>query len=193
MRLARRAPALILSASVAATSGCGTLYYGTSEKIPVISEPPGAKVLVDGEPAGQTPVTIKLSRKHNHKIEIQKAGYITYQTTTETTSNDLAPIADVVPAMVFPPAILFLVGDYGTGAAYKIQPDKIDAHLLTAANTSAAAAAPPAASTSPAGASTPAAALSPSAAATPSASATPTATPTPTASPSPTPNSPARG
>jgi hypothetical protein len=191
MKLAGTTFSVILSATVATAGGCGTLYYGTSEKIPVRSDPSGAAVLVDGEPVGDTPVTVKLSRKHIHKIQIQKTGYITYETTTETTSNDTALLSDAVPAMVFPPIILLLFGEYETGAAYKIVPSKIDAHLLTAASTNSAvstpaAAASPGAAASPAAASTPAAAISSSAAPTPAAAPSPSATPEPAASASPT-------
>ncbi len=186
MTFARGALAVMLSAAVAAASGCATAVYGTSENIPVASDPAGASVTVDGKPAGDTPLTVKLSRKHDHKIQIQKSGYITYKITTETASNPGAWVPYLIPAVIVPPVILLYFGEFETGAAYKIVPDKINAHLLTAAAASTSA---PSATTnaSPATAEKPAATASASAASTPTAAASASAAPTPapTASPSP--------
>lgn len=181
MTFVRGALAVMLSALIATAAGCGTAIYGTSENIPVASEPPGASVIVDGKPVGETPLTVKLSRKDSHKIQIQKSGYITYKVTTESAPNPNAIDVDLIPAVVVPP--IWVLGEYETGAAYKIVPDKINAHLLTA--TAPPTSAPSAVTTPPATAARPAATASPSAASTPTAMAPTSATPTPAASPSP--------
>lgn len=183
MTFARAALAVALSALIATAAGCGTAVYGTSEDIPVASEPPGASVIVDGKPVGETPLTVNLSRKDSHSIQIQKSGYITYKVITESESNPNAMMLDDIPAVVMPPLTLLSLGEYGTGAGYKIVPDKINAHLLTA--TVPPTSAPSAVTTPPATAARPAASASPSAASTPTAMAPASATPTPAASPSP--------
>jgi len=45
------------------------------EKIPVTSNPIGAKVIVDGKEVGTTPLNLKLRRKKIHNIQIEKEGY----------------------------------------------------------------------------------------------------------------------
>ena len=54
---------------------CATITKGTSQKIPVTSNPIGAKIIVDGEEAGNTPLTLKLKRKKDHVIRIEKQDY----------------------------------------------------------------------------------------------------------------------
>ena len=39
----------IALAAVLAMAGCATIFNGTSQRIQVISEPPGAEVFLDGE------------------------------------------------------------------------------------------------------------------------------------------------
>ena len=53
----------IALAAVLAMAGCATLFNGTSQRIKVISEPPGADVFLDGELAGTTPTEIVVSRR----------------------------------------------------------------------------------------------------------------------------------
>lgn len=54
---------LALVAVVALTSsGCATLFTGTSDTISFDSEPDGAEILIDGIVQGRTPATIKVKR-----------------------------------------------------------------------------------------------------------------------------------
>ena len=70
--LRRSAPAAAL---IAAAAGCATMANGTTQRIPVTSEPAGAQVFVDGRPAGSTPVQVTVSRRGGHEIRVKKAGY----------------------------------------------------------------------------------------------------------------------
>ena len=54
---------------------CATMVRGTHEKIPITSNPIGAKVIVDGKEVGTTPLNLKLRRKKIHNIQIEKEGY----------------------------------------------------------------------------------------------------------------------
>ena len=54
---------------------CMTIMRGTSQKIPVTSNPSGAKIIVDGEEIGYAPLNLKLTRKTGHIIRIEKEGY----------------------------------------------------------------------------------------------------------------------
>lgn len=54
---------------------CATIFHGTSTKIPVTSNPLGAKIIVNGEEMGQTPFNLHLKRKKNYIIRIEKQEY----------------------------------------------------------------------------------------------------------------------
>jgi hypothetical protein len=45
----------------------------------ITCEPRVADVFVDGARIGQTPLTVKLKRAHNHKIRISLEGYMPYE------------------------------------------------------------------------------------------------------------------
>ncbi len=55
--------------------GCASLLKGVNEEVNIISEPNGAKVYVNGQMLGKTPLQIKLSAKNTHYIEFVKDGY----------------------------------------------------------------------------------------------------------------------
>ncbi len=54
---------------------CASVINGSTQKTMIASEPQGAKVSVDGEYVGQTPLNLELKRKHDHTIRIEKTGY----------------------------------------------------------------------------------------------------------------------
>ena len=61
---------------------CATIIRGTSQEIPVTSNPSGAKIVVDGEEKGYAPVIVKLKKKKSHIIQIKKEGYNTVEILT---------------------------------------------------------------------------------------------------------------
>lgn len=68
-------PTIMLGA-VLAPAGCATMANGTVQRIPVTSDPPGARVLVDGRPAGVTPTRIAVSRRIREPVvEIEMDGF----------------------------------------------------------------------------------------------------------------------
>jgi hypothetical protein len=54
---------------------CATIFRGTSQKIPVTSNPAGARIIVDGKDMGLTPLSVKLAKKRDHLIRLEKEGY----------------------------------------------------------------------------------------------------------------------
>lgn len=202
MNIARGALALMLSAIAASPCGCATLIYGRYESAPVRSDPPGATVIVDGKPVGDTPLSVKLSRKKSHDVRIEKAGYIGYETTATTTDNAHAAVLESVAPFLFLPLMLIDLADYDTGAVRQIVPNSISAKLLKAptqtvsdgsnspeAGAKKAAGSPVFGAESSAPGATPSVTLSPTAL--PGAGAPPAAavnsTPTPAAAPTPAP------
>ncbi|NIO48916.1 MAG: PEGA domain-containing protein [Candidatus Aminicenantes bacterium] len=68
--------ALIVT-SVFLFQSCLTISSGfrTSQKIPVTSNPSGARIIVDGKEVGNAPLELKLEKRKNHTIRIEKQGY----------------------------------------------------------------------------------------------------------------------
>lgn len=62
-------PALLL------LSGCATIIQGSSQKLLITSDPPGAVVTVDGVPLGTTPVIATVARKQPHTLSAALEGY----------------------------------------------------------------------------------------------------------------------
>jgi hypothetical protein len=65
----------LMAATAATTQGCATIIKGSTQSIPVSSDPPGADVLLDGKEVGQTPMALALKRENNYLITFQKAGF----------------------------------------------------------------------------------------------------------------------
>ena len=71
----------IALAAVLAMAGCATLFNGTSQRIQVISEPPGAEVFLDGELAGTTPTEVVVNRRlaeHEFRV-VEESGNAQYR------------------------------------------------------------------------------------------------------------------
>ena len=69
-----RATALFLIALLLA-NGCASMHHGRSQVVLVESEPPGARILVGGEPAGVTPNFVRLKRR-DAVITLDRDGFL---------------------------------------------------------------------------------------------------------------------
>lgn len=56
-------------------SGCATIFSGGKEDISLSSEPSGAKVLVNGQNEGVTPITLAFKKGKEYTIEFVKEGF----------------------------------------------------------------------------------------------------------------------
>lgn len=100
---------------------CATIIRGTSQKIPVTSNPIGAKIIVDGKEMGYTPMNLKLKRKKGHVIRIEKQNYnpleIRIARKTSALSVGISILGNYLGAQIG-----FLVGyavGYAVGSALK--------------------------------------------------------------------------
>lgn len=89
--LAMRRPMKKLQAVAAlflATTGCATILTGTSQQITVNSNVNGARVMLNGSSIGVTPLTVRIAKRSNQVLTVEKRGYnpqtISMQTTTPT-------------------------------------------------------------------------------------------------------------
>jgi hypothetical protein len=104
-------------------AGCCTIIHGSSQEIAISSVPTNAQVTVDHQPAGQTPVTTRLSRKDGHTVQITLTGYEPFEMNlTRHTSGW------VWGNIVFG-GLIGLAVDAMTGALYELKPDQVMGQL----------------------------------------------------------------
>ncbi len=48
--------------------GCATILSSSTETVDVYSDPPGATVIIDGLPVGQTPLNVDLNNHESHQF-----------------------------------------------------------------------------------------------------------------------------
>ncbi len=69
---------ILLSAIAVATLsfGSATIFSGSTQSIAIDSEPSGAKVFVDGQLRGVTPLSVMMDKSvSSHEIRVQKEGF----------------------------------------------------------------------------------------------------------------------
>ena len=114
--------ALLLALSTCLT-GCSSIVNGTTQKIPVSSNPSEAIVFLDDVQVGQTPVVLKAKRKHDHIVVVEKAGY--KPATVQLTSNGTMAIAGNLLAG----GIIGIGVDAATGASKHLTPEAVTVTL----------------------------------------------------------------
>jgi len=104
--------------------GCASVVKGTTQSIPVASDPSGADILIDGKVMGQTPKTLALKRKGTYVLIIQKPGF----------EQQSVPIVRNIGGAVWGNALIGgLVGwgvDAASGAQYNLSPESVAVKLL---------------------------------------------------------------
>ena len=109
-------------------TGCATIATGPGPniKMRIASNPPGAKVRVDGQERGYTPVVLELSRNDAHHVVISKAGYEDYVQFLKPGPNPWF-FGNVVIG-----GIIGIGVDLGTGAVVWLNPPQVEAKMKTA-------------------------------------------------------------
>ncbi len=108
-------PRAALCVAILASAGCATIKHGSVQRVTVVSNPAGARVMVDSQPAGVTPLVVKVSRRGRHVI---------------TMTHDTFPAMAVPLTRHISPAVygnLLLYGlpalvDLATGSAWEQRP-----------------------------------------------------------------------
>ncbi|HET7565088.1 MAG TPA: PEGA domain-containing protein [Gemmatimonadaceae bacterium] len=114
---------ILLVLAVLATSGCGTIIHGSSQSIGLSSTPTDARVWVDKQELGKTPMIATLSRKDNHVIRMELAGYQPFEATITRSVSGW-----VVGNLVFG-GLVGLAVDAISGGLYKLTPDQVAGQL----------------------------------------------------------------
>lgn len=116
---------LILALSFSLT-GCATIVCGTTQKIPVSSNPSGATLNVDGQSTFATPTTVTLERKRDHILVFTKEGY------QQQTVTLLHVISGAVCGNIILGGLIGWGVDALTGAQYKLVPTNVHVEMQKA-------------------------------------------------------------
>jgi hypothetical protein len=112
--------------TITALIGCSTVFHSTTQSIELKTNPPNAKITIDGKRFGNTPQVVNLDRGKDHIIKFDLDGYETYETqTTRKLSNWfwVNALNGFIPGMAI---------DMFTGSMYNILPESVDAELSAA-------------------------------------------------------------
>ncbi len=108
---------------------CASIVHGSRQSVAFTSTPSSARVTVDNELVGNTPVIAKLTRKDKHVVRIELDGYSPFETTLDRRTSGW-----VWGNIVFG-GLIGLAIDAGTGAMYKLTPEQINGTLGSATST----------------------------------------------------------
>ncbi len=97
-----------------ASAGCATMFTGSAQQVTVSSQPPGAKVFVNGGYTGVTPLALLLKTERDHTVLLQREGY---QDTTAPVYREFNPVAAL---NLF--SVVCWVVDLATGALWRLTP-----------------------------------------------------------------------
>lgn len=111
--------AVCLLASSLLLTSCASIMNGENEKFTVASQPSRATLIVDGMSVGETPKQIDLSRKNDHVLKLDLAGY---QPTTIHLERNIS--GWLFGNIVFG-GIIGLAVDTIDGAMYKLTPQEV--------------------------------------------------------------------
>ncbi|MGC2495348.1 hypothetical protein [Candidatus Binatus sp.] len=123
MKLLGASGALLCAIGSLGVCSCALIFQGTTEKINVASEPPGATVTLNDGETKVTPFSMTAPREKDLQFHFSKPGY---------QSADLADNSQVEPAFLvvdFIPLVIPWAIDASAGAGYEHQQSDVIAHL----------------------------------------------------------------
>ena len=114
---------VLIASLVIFLAGCAAIFKGNSSKLDTNSDPKGAKVYVDGNYMGETPIRLKLESKRTYNIEFRKDGFKSksYNITNHVGGGWI--VLDVLCGLVG------VIVDAATGAWYDLDQKNINAVL----------------------------------------------------------------
>jgi hypothetical protein len=102
---------------------CASIIHGTHQDVGITSAPTGAMVTIDNIRSGNTPVIAKLTRKENHIVRIEMAGYEPIDLTLTHS------VSGWVWGNVAFGGLIGLAVDAIDGGMYKLSPEQLTASL----------------------------------------------------------------
>ena len=110
-----------------ALGACASVMHGTHQDVGIASAPTGAKVSVDGQDKGNTPLVAHLARKQNHLVRLELAGYQPYETTLTRS------VSGWVWGNIVIGGLIGLAVDAIDGGLYKLTPEQVSGTLQSSA------------------------------------------------------------
>lgn len=105
------------------TSGCATVVKGSYQSIGITSNPGRAYVKVDGIDKGETPMVIKMKRSKVHTVQLDKAGYESFQAAITSRNSGW------IWGNILLGGVIGLIVDLISGASNNLEPDSIHAEM----------------------------------------------------------------
>ncbi len=105
--------------------GCATIFKGSSADVRLNSQPAGASVFINEIDKGSTPQTLSLERDKDHILTFKKDGY----EDVKVEINQKFDGATTILGNLVSWALLGIVVDVATGAAYSLEPADVQANL----------------------------------------------------------------
>lgn len=99
-------------APLLALTGCATLFAGGPDHVPVMTNPPGAYVYLNGYPVGQTPMELVLSRDQPASIQIYLPGFAPVQMFRGKELNGWFIGSILLIPLIVPLVVDLVTGDY---------------------------------------------------------------------------------
>lgn len=109
------------------TTGCGTIFGGTTQNVRVASSPDNAQVSVEDGATHRTPTTLDLQRGNNYVLAISKEGYETREVEVTKSMRGGILALDILFT-----GLLGVVVDAATGGWYSLSPERVDVSLTQA-------------------------------------------------------------
>jgi len=122
--LLQRAAAIVAAAAlVVSSTGC-SFVAGSTQRFRVTTEPSGARVYVNGQDYGTSPIDVRIDRRENAQVVARMKGYLP---TARSTSRDISTIGviDMVGGVIVLVPFLGLIAD----GAYVQTPKQMHVHL----------------------------------------------------------------
>jgi len=88
------------------------MFDGGPDRIPVMTNPPGAYVYLNGTPVGQTPMELSLHRGSEAYIQIYLPGFAPVQMVREKSFNFWFIGSCILFPLLVPPIVDLITGDY---------------------------------------------------------------------------------
>lgn len=120
----RRTASVLVTTLVATALGCATIMNrGGKQWVTITTTPTGATATIDGFTTVETPTQLKLKRNKDHIIVFEKKGYEQKQVLIE---HD---VSNWVWGNILLGGLIGLAIDFGSGGAYKLEPESVNATL----------------------------------------------------------------
>ncbi|MDP1995105.1 MAG: PEGA domain-containing protein [Ignavibacteria bacterium] len=107
-------------------TGCSTIINTTTQEVELKSNPPNAKITVDGKKFGTSPQVVNIDRSGDHVIKFELDGYEPYETQLTRKMSVWFwgnALNGFIPGMTI---------DYFTGSMYNLLPEQVVTELTPA-------------------------------------------------------------